>query len=758
MKISNILLPGFGLVVSLSGPAAAEHTSKIEEIKVWGQSAEASSAERVGPISRLLPSDFASINMATTEDVVKYEPSLVIRRRFIGDSNGTLGIRSANMFQTSRSMVFADGVPLHYLLQSRWSGAPRWTMVSASEIAQVDVIYGPYSAEYSGNAMGGVVEIETAIPQRREFHMDGSWFSQDFADYGFDDSVSGYKGFVSYGDKIGNTSFYVSYNHLDNDSQPQSFYYAASAPAEGASAASGGIWGPDSQENERLYFGDSGVINTTTDNLKFKLGYELDRFSALLNVAFEDRHSDTDSPNSYILDASGQPVYGGRVEIDGEGFAIPEHRLNVASADRESLSVGLRLRWDLGEQTSLEANLSQFDILEDISRSSASNPAYQDYDLTGQVSDYDDTGWQTAGLTLSSSDFLLDNLDLVAGVRYEAYELNYSVFASDNYQASSKDRYTSRSGGETNIAAAFAQFNWQLTDVLDIAFGGRFESWQSESGYFSDDDPNTAEFDVTPVPGNSIDKFSPKFSAGWQLSERWQLRYSVAEAYRFAIVEELFSQYSAYNAISVANPELGPEEGFHQNLMLERALDNGYLRLNVYQDDVEQAIESQSTILPGGSSIRTFIPIDEVRTRGVEFIANINQLLLDQLDVRFNIAYTDSEILANAADPSIVGNEFPRTPEWRGNLLATYHLSDSWNLGASVQYASNSYGRLDNTDTARNVYGAQDPYTRLGFKTNYQFSKAFSAGLGVDNITNEIAYVAHPWPGRTVYLNFSYDI
>ena len=44
------------------------------------------------------------------------------------------------MFQTSRSMVFADGVPLHYLLQSRWNGAPRWTMVSASEIAQVETL------------------------------------------------------------------------------------------------------------------------------------------------------------------------------------------------------------------------------------------------------------------------------------------------------------------------------------------------------------------------------------------------------------------------------------------------------------------------------------------------------------------------------------------------------------------------------------------------------------------------------------------
>src|SRR5690606_31169437 len=177
--------------VSMLGHATHGKTSQPEEILVWGEQKNSGQAGYTNPTSLLLQEDIASINVATTEDIVKYEPSLVIRRRFIGDANGTLGMRGSNMFQTSRSMVFADGVPLHYFLQSRWSGAPRWTMVSASEIAQVEVIYGPFSAEYSGNAMGGVVVIETAIPQTREIHLDASYFSQDFSAYQFDDTLDG---------------------------------------------------------------------------------------------------------------------------------------------------------------------------------------------------------------------------------------------------------------------------------------------------------------------------------------------------------------------------------------------------------------------------------------------------------------------------------------------------------------------------------------------------------------------------------------
>src|SRR5690606_1638307 len=157
--------------------------------------------------------DMVSINATTTEDLVKYEPSIVIRKRYIGDSNGTLGLRGSNMFATARSMVFADGVPLHYLLQTRWSGAPRWTMVSASEIAQVEIWYGPLSDEYSGNSMGVVVLIETALPQTRKVHLDLDYFSQDFSAYGFSDRLTGSKSFFSYGDKIGDLSVYFSYNH-----------------------------------------------------------------------------------------------------------------------------------------------------------------------------------------------------------------------------------------------------------------------------------------------------------------------------------------------------------------------------------------------------------------------------------------------------------------------------------------------------------------------------------------------------------------
>lgn len=747
----------------LPAAATASHrvntSPAVEDVLVWGEHKSSSQAGYTNPTSVILQEDLLSINMATTEDVVKYEPSLVIRRRFIGDANGTLGIRGSNMFQTSRSMVFADGVPLHYFLQSRWSGAPRWTMVSASEIAQVEVIYGPFSAEYSGNAMGGVILIETAIPQVREAHVDIGYFSQDFSAYKFDGTLDGYKTFASYGDKIGDLSVYLSLNHLENTSQPQTFYYGRTPNAQipqNPLAVSGGVSDFNELGDAAVVYGDTGIIDNTTDNLKLKLGYDFGDWQSLLNIAYEQRNALTDAPNSYLRTDAGETVWAGAVTEHGQVFSIPTARFGVSEMDRRSLSAGLRVKGDFNSRARLEANINQFSILEDETRTSARNPHDPEYSPQGSVSDFDNTGWHTADVKLSIDDLGMEGLNLISGVRYEAYQLNARSFHSENYQAGSRDQKTSHSGGKTDLSALFTQLNWDINPHWDMSIGGRYEHWNSRKGYYWNSVNSSPDLERIGVPSQSKETFSPKFSAGYKPHGPWIFRYSIARAYRFPITEELFLRFRDIRGAGTdADATLQPEDGIHQNLLIERTLNSGYIRANVFQETIKNVIENQTNT---ATSVTTFFPIDEVETRGVEFIINAQDAFVSCLDLRFNIAYTESEIVKNAANPALVGKTSPRMPKWRGNLLATYHLSDAWDIGGSVQYASNSYGRADNLDIYDRVYGAQDAYTHLGLKTNYRIADQWKVSAGVDNLTNNIAYVAHPWPRRTFYFTLAWEL
>jgi iron complex outermembrane recepter protein len=753
-SLSCLLLTTYSVQASSqSEDAAASQAPAVEEILIWGQQLGQRS-DLSHPASVLTQADLLSINIATTEDIVKYEPSLVIRRRFIGDSNGTMGMRGANMFQTSRSMVFADGVPLHYLLQSRWNGSPRWTLVSASEIAQVEVLYGPFSALYSGNSMGGVVNIESAIPQEREFRFDSSFFSQDFGAYGFDDRLNGYKTFFSVGDKIGDLSLYFSFNRLENDAQPQTFYNGAPSSAPTATAISGGVAGNDQMGVNRLWLGDTGVVNTETNNYKIKLGYDFNQWSALLNLAYEDRFSDN-APTSYMQAADGRTIWGGTVNQDGRTVSIPASRFSVGAQDRDSLSTGLRLRGPVLENSELEINLNHFTILRDESRNSQRHPLDPAHTPTGQVTDFSDTGWSGAELKLVSSLGTTGNLTLTTGLRHDSYQMDIAVYSSDDYQSGLKSAISSRSGGETSLQAAFAQLNWMPHEQWDVQLGARQEWFRSHNGFFSSG--RGAGLTLNSVPEQKRSSFSPKLSVAYQASDRWTLSYAAARAYRYPIVEELFSQYRAYNAINQSNPELRPEDGLHHNLGIEYGIVGGYIRVNVFQESINDVIESQAETLPGGLSVRTFVPIDQVDTLGTEFIVNVSGLLNDRLDVRFNVTYTDNEIVENRVDPGIKGNVYPRMPTWRGNLMATYRINSQLDIGLNHQYADSSFGRNDNRDLERGVFGAQDGYSRTGIKGNYRLQNGFTFSAGVDNIANDIDYVAHPWPGRTLYLNVSYD-
>ncbi len=725
-----------------------------EKLVIWGESKEQKRTDTASSRITLTVEDTGLINSTTTEDLVKHVPSLVIRKRFIGDSNGTIGIRGSNMFQTSRSMVFADGVPLHYLLQTRWSGAPRWSLVSADEIAQIDVIYGPFSAEYGGNAMGGVINIETSIPTERRVHLEAGFFSHDYSELGFDDRLNGNKQFLSYEDKIEDFSFYFSYNHLKNDGHPQTFRFDRNVTSEVPSdtsevvEVSGGVTGLDEYGNNTIYFGDNGIAKAETDNFKLKLGYEFGNWFALFNMAYEDRTANTTFANSYLTDSNGETVWNGEVVQDGQYFSVSERNFAGNDLDRRSLLTGLRVQGELNEDWLLEASLSSFSVLEDETRSARQHINSPAHTPAGTIRDYDDTGWQTVKVSVQNDQFMGNqDLSFVIGTEYENYELAINNYNSDDYQAGVKTELTGSSGGDTTLASLYAQINWDINQQWNTVIGGRYEAWSSANGYFGEELHEDRD----------EDRFSPKLSITYNLDDSWLFRYSAAKAYRFAIVEELFQNERRTQGTSLANANLEPEDGFHQNLMLQKNIEDGYLRVNYFTEQIDDAIFAQTTVVDN-RAINTFIPIDTVDTTGIEFIYNKIGLLNNALDIRFNATYLDSKIEKNSANPDLEGNDFPRMPDWRANLTANYHLSEDWKIGTGIRFASSNFGDLDNADTVSNVFGAQDGYLFIDLKTNYQISETTKVSFGVDNVNDEVAFVHHPWPQRTYYVEASLDL
>lgn len=304
----------------------------------------------VSPSSRISAQELQSISFNTVEDAISHEPSVIVRRRFIGDPNGVIGIRSSNMFQGTRSMVFADGMPLHYHLQTRFSGSPRWSLVSPAEVAEVEVIYGPFSAEYSGNAMGGVVNMTTKTPTKRKVILQGSLFSQDYSIWSTDENFNGGRAFIAYEDRFEDFSLHLSYNHLENDSQPQTQYNAGiiTSPTANARTVSGGFNGSNEFGQAVIYYADSGPTNAVTDLFKAKFTYDINNLKLRGSIAYEERDRKQDSANNFIQDENGNTVWNGLVQLDGQAFNIRGSNFQNRDQDRNSLLSGLGLSGDIG--------------------------------------------------------------------------------------------------------------------------------------------------------------------------------------------------------------------------------------------------------------------------------------------------------------------------------------------------------------------------------------------------------------------------
>lgn len=717
--------------------AQPQNSSATEEVKVWGQSSQLS---QQSPSIRLNTRDFAGINATTFEDLVKYVPSFTVRQRYVGDAGGTAGMRGSNMFQTPRTMVFVDGVPVHYHLQTRWSGAPRWSMVAASEVETVEVLYGPFSSQYSGAAMAGVINIETRLPTEREVVVQASAMQQDFDAYGFDQSLHGHKMFASYANAWNGFTLYSSLNLLQNESQPQIFRTSAySSDTDGASptAVSGAKFGVNEYGQPTVYFADAGSEKVDSVYAKVKLAYDTEQWQSMVNLVGESRSLDQTHVNNYLRSvgmsvgmSAGEPVWNGQVEQDGRVFSVASGNFAPASSERESLTLGARVQGQLSAAWQLSLDASAFENLRDETTEWPIHPSDPAYTGETLVSQFDDLGWQRAQAML----------DYQGAVGKQATALRFGL-QTERAQLRQKNV----SGGETQLNAAFVQGDWGDASQWLLSVGLRYDAWQSRDGFYADGEH----------PDRDEHALSPKLALSYGGFDSLQLRYAYAQAYRFPIVEELFQNQRRARQYSVANIDLAPEHGEHHNLSLQYDIPSGFLRWNLFYEQVQDAIDAQTKIVDN-VAINTFLPIDQVTTHGLEWVMQTRNLAGLALDLQANLTYARSVISENPqGNADYIDKDFPRMPRWRGNLLATYYPAPRWHLGVGLRYASNSYGDADNGDTESRVFGAFDPYLFVNTKLGYQLNEHTKFSVGVDNLADQRRYVHHPWPGRTLFVSAS---
>ena len=707
--------------------------------------------------SKVTAEDIETFNAVNIEDTMRYMPNLFVRKRFIGDPNGVFSIRGNSNFQTARHMVFVDGFPLHNLLQSRFNGAPRWSIVSPDEVLSTRVIYGPFSSAFSGNAMGGVVNIATKQPQKREVVFKQDYFFQDYELFGINETYHGYKSHFSYGDKVGKLSYYIFYDRLQNDGHPQTIRSDTGSFDAGSTetVVSGAYRNENVSGTDQIVYGDNGSEKATLDLFKIKGRYEFNNsFSFRTIVAYQNRDRERDGVNNFLRDANGNKIWGDNsnstddAQFNGEAFNVKNSNFNVENQNREDILVGLGFDGKLNTNWEFDAAFTYFDVIDDTRNQSDENPNDPLFDKSGRITEYDNTGWESIDIKFANDSlFKNPNLKLFTGYHFAHYSLRTDQFNSNDYTTSSKDLFRNSSGGDTNIHAIFAQSSWEFFQKWKATVGARQEWWQSYNGFKDSGSGavNHADRDES--------KLSPKFSLKFEPSLLWELQFSLAQAYRFPIVEELFQNVASQNSSALSDADLKTEDGFHKTFLIKRNIEKGTIQLTFFEDDVDDVIFNQRDAT---TLVSTVLNIDNVRTRGIELSLMQGSFIHQNLDLNMNGSFINSKIRKNDRLPSSVGDRFPRVPKWRFNMLSTYHVTPQWDTSVGLRYTSSSFNTIPNTDT-KVGFGSQNDFFVVDLKNSYRLKNGIIGSFGINNINDDEYFVFHPMPQRTFFFSLKWQ-
>ncbi len=685
----------------------------------------------------------AAINAINVEDAVRYAPALVVRKRYIGDANATLSFRNMHTTQTPRALVTVDGFVISNFLGADFDTAPKWAVLAPDDIARAEIVYGPTSARYSGNSMGGTMLIKTRDITETTARLNVQMFGQNYRYYQTDETLFGWSvdgGLdVALGTRGGIS---IGYRHFRNEGQPQEWRTV------GASSRYGDQGIVDSKLSFLRIGAQDATVDSTEDQLRLRGRYDLGggwtvRALAALLV---DREA-TLNPKSFLRDAGGAETFIG---IDG---------VNVGIARSTELLTGIGLAGEAAGWT-LDLSFSRFDLLDDRERRS------DNFDV--------ETGARPLAGRLMTGDAWWNSFEARAergfGAHALALGLSYAGYANDNrthttsdWRRASVEALRDASGGRTRLLGAFVEDAIALTPQLTATLGLRYEGWRASGGFLTDGGTTVR------YGGRDHDALSPKAALRFSPDDLTEITASAALATRFPTVRELYQPgLVAYGPnvgqldLNGFDPDLKPEKAVDLQLTASRRIGNVKVTLSGYRQDVRDTIFSQTIAIPDAvtgelaqSSLMT--NIGKVRTWGADLIVSAGNILIDGLALDANASWIDADVTRNPLNPALVGNRFPRVPRWRANASVRYSPGTDWTLAANFRHQSTPDRNIENNSSSLcDTFYCVTAFSFVDLKASGRLGR-FELSAGVDNLFDEKAFVYHPYPGRTFVLGLKWE-
>jgi iron complex outermembrane receptor protein len=330
-----------------------------------------------------------------------------------------------------------------------------------------------------------------------------------------------------------------------------------------------------------------------------------------------------------------------------------------------------------------------------------------------------------------------------------------------NWRSSANQAFSTQTYGKTRILSGWAEDVFHLSPGALITAGLRYDDWRAFDG-------GTGRLGTGALAGRPVyasyaarheTALNPTLSGQIDL-DGTRLQLSLAMATRFPTVGELYQGSlngdGSFNANSF-DPNLKPERSKDANLLVSRALGPVTLTGSLFYQRVRNTIFQFYGFNQNGVSSATYKNIDLTRQWGIELISEAKNWPIDGMAIEANGAFIDSKTLRNAANPLAEGVQFARIPKWRLNGTLRYDLTPRLQGALGARYASRPNTDLFGLQRG-DAFGFTSELFALDARINWKAHEHLRLSAGVDNITNDRAWVYHPYQQRSFLVEAGWTL
>lgn len=571
-RVSSTLMMLFVLGSSMNAFAqnndVLDENFVLDEMVVSATRSEKKLLDTAASVSVITDKDLDKMHINNLDEAFVKIPGVYVGRLSgIGSTTSQTVMRGVNA--ANSVAVLVDGVQVN----DSYNGSVTWSAIPVDMVKRVEVLRGPASVLYGGNALAGVINIITKDVDKTSVNLKLSYGSNNTQNHSL--YVAG-----KASDKL---DFNVNYEKKKTDGY-------ITDPVLSSKAVFGAETTTTNTGAKRWIIGNKGKRQWDENTVGVGFKYHFDESKSLaLDFTKNEYEYSYSAPTSYFGDDI--------IKKAGTYFSTP------------------------GEKASNKYNMTYNDSENGWKAVVGYSDQYKQHDTS--ISKATDSSKPNTRFSfdLQKNQTISANNNAVFGLNYRKDEMDATVYKlADKFNSDSKIAVDSMASGTNKSFSAYVMDEHKFSERWTATAGLRYDKWSTDGRILLPNKTEAINYDES-----TYDNWSPSLSVMYKPEADSSVYLSWGKAFEAPSLYRMYSSSYSSNVYNIANPNLKPQKAETFELGYKKDLNNkSAIGVSVYDTKYKGLLYKNSLGVVDGMNATCYQNAGEAEAKGFELELNHN--------------------------------------------------------------------------------------------------------------------------------------